>query len=113
MSELAFLPAHELARRLRRRELSSAELLGLYLERVARLDPGIHAVAVLDAERALERARAADAALARGESWGPLHGLPMTVKESFNVAGLPTTHGLEAWRGNIAGSETRVTAGWK
>jgi len=42
--------------------------------------------------------RAADTALARGERWGPLHGTPMTVKESFNVAGLPTTFGNPLWK---------------
>ena len=93
MNELAFLSAHELARRIRRMEVSALEVLDLHLSRVDRLDGAIRSVAVLDAERARERARAADAALARGESWGPLHGVPMTVKESFNVAGQPTTWG--------------------
>jgi len=105
MSELAFLPAHELAKRIRRRELSSTELLGLYLERIARFDPLLNAVPVLDTERALQRAREADAALARGDVWGPLHGVPMTVKESFNVAGLPTTYGFEAFRHHIADTD--------
>ena len=93
MSDPAFLPAHELARQLRRREIGAVELLAHYLARVAKLNPRLNAIAVLDAERALARAREADAALARGEIWGPLHGLPMTVKESFNVQGLPTTFG--------------------
>ncbi|MBI5719684.1 MAG: amidase [Burkholderiales bacterium] len=99
MPDIAFLPAHELARRLRRRELGSLELLEHYLARIGRLNPKVNAVIALDAERARERARAADDALARGEGqvWGPLHGLPMTVKESFNVAGLPTTYGYPAF----------------
>src|SRR3990167_4814986 len=105
MSDLAFLPAHELARRIRRRQLSSVELLELSLERISRLGAPISAVVVLDAERARLRARAADEALARGESWGPLHGLPMTVKESFNIAGLPTTYGFAAHADNIASSD--------
>jgi amidase len=94
---VALLPAHELARRLRRGELSSLELLDHYLARIDRLNPALNAVVVLDAERARARAREADAARARGESWGPLHGLPMTVKESFNVSGLPTTYGYQAF----------------
>ena len=102
MSELAFLPAHELARRIRRKEIPSHELLALYLDRIARLGGPINAVPVLDAERATARAREADAALARGELWGPLHGVPMTVKESFNVTGLPTTYGFTAYANNIA-----------
>jgi len=102
--DIAFLPAHELARRLRRREIGALELLERYLARVARLNPQLNAIVVLDAERARQRAREADAALARGEGhlWGPLHGLPMTVKESFNVAGLPTTYGYAAFADNRA-----------
>lgn len=100
--DIAFLPAHELARRLRRREVGALELLDHYLARVQRLNPRLNAVPVLDAERARERAREADAALDRGVSWGPLHGVPMTVKESFNVAGLPTTYGYPAFAENRA-----------
>jgi amidase len=100
MNELAFLPAHELVQRIRRKQVSALELLDLCLARIQRLDPAIRAVPVLDAERARERARQADAALARGEVWGPLHGVPITVKEAFNVAGLPTTWGYESLRDN-------------
>ena len=102
MTSLAFLPAHELALRIRRRELSSAELLSLVLQRIERHDGAINAVVVRDAERATVRAREADAALARGERWGPLHGVPITVKESFAVAGWPTTYGFEEHRANLA-----------
>ena len=102
MTDPALCSATELALRLRRRELSAVELLQHHLQRVERLNPALNAVVVLDAERALARAREADAALARGTCWGPLHGLPMTVKESFDVAGLPTTWGFEAQRGNVA-----------
>jgi amidase len=91
--DTAFLSATELLRALARRELSSAELLALYLDRVAKLNPRINAVVHVDAERARERAAAADAARARGESWGALHGLPITIKDSFEVAGMPCTSG--------------------
>jgi len=94
------MPAHELARLIRRKEVSALELLDVHLARVDRLNPAVRAVPVLDAERARERASAADAALARGQAWGLLHGVPMTVKEAFNVAGLPTTWGFEAMRDN-------------
>ena len=102
MTDLALLSATELALRLRRREVSALELLQHHLRRVERLNPALNAVVVFDTERALQHARDADAALARGEHWGPLHGLPMTVKESFDMPGLPTTWGFEALRGNIA-----------
>ena len=95
-------PAHELARLLRQRQLSAVELLRLYLQRVDRFNPQLNAVVVRLDEAALARAHAADAALARGELWGPLHGLPMTVKESFDVAGTPTTWGFEAQRQHLA-----------
>jgi amidase len=105
MDALAFLPAHELARRIRRRELSALDLLDRYLARIDQLNPQLRAVVAFDAERARARARDADAALARGECWGPLHGVPMTVKEAFNVAGLPTTWGFEAWRDHRPASD--------
>jgi amidase len=103
-SDIAFLPAQELARRLRRREIGARELLEHYLARIERLNPTLNAVVVFDAERARQRADEADAALAKGPDalWGPLHGVPMTVKESFNVAGLPTTYGYTAHADNRA-----------
>jgi len=94
--------AIELVGHVRRRETTAVQLLQWHLDRVARLNPALNAVVVLDAERAMVRAREADAALARGELWGPLHGLPMTVKESFDVPGLPTSWGLPEQRGNVA-----------
>ena len=93
MTELHFRSATELTRALRRKEVSSLELLDHYLARVEKLNPRINAVVHVDAARARERARAADAALARGESWGALHGLPITIKDSFEVAGMPCTSG--------------------
>ena len=92
-AELGFRSAVDLAARLRRREIGSEELTRYFIERIEKHDPKLNAVVVRDFERALAAARAADAALARGESLGPLHGLPMTIKESFDVAGLPTTWG--------------------
>jgi amidase len=78
---------------LARGELSSLELLDALLERVEQRNPAINAVVALDVERARERAHEADAARGRGESWGALHGLPMTIKDSIEVVGMPTTSG--------------------
>ena len=100
MSDLALLPAVELARRLRERSVGCVELMRHHLDRVARLNPAINAVVYTDPEAALARANEADAALARGEAWGPLHGLPMTVKDSIAVAGMPTTCGLPRLKDN-------------
>lgn len=93
MSDLSFAPARVLAGRLARRELSSRELLEHYVARLERHGAELNAVVTLDLERARERADRADAALARGESWGPLHGLPVTIKDTFETAGIRTTAG--------------------
>jgi amidase len=93
MPDLAFRTATELLADLRDRKLSCRELLEHQLGRVERLNPRLNAIVTLDAERARRRADEADAALARGERWGPLHGLPMTVKDCFETAGLRTTAG--------------------
>ena len=68
-------------------------MLKAYLERVDRFNPALNALVVDDRRSAMNRARAADRALAKGELWGPLHGLPMTVKECFDLVGQPTTWG--------------------
>jgi amidase len=91
--ELAFLPAVELLTLLDQGELSSRELLDAYLDRVDRLNKSVNAIVTLDAERAHQRATEADEARAHGESWGPLHGLPVTVKDVFETDGLRTTAG--------------------
>jgi len=85
-----FLPAVKLAEMTRQREIGCLELLDHYIARVERLDGPINAVAVRDFDRARVRARSLDQAVDRS---APLFGVPMTVKESFDVAGLPTTRG--------------------
>ena len=91
MTDPAWLPATRLASLLRLRKVGCLELLDHYLARVDSFNPALNAIVVTDIPRARRRAREADRALARGERWGPLHGVPMTVKDSFHVAGLPTT----------------------
>jgi len=90
---LCWLPATELARRLRRRQLTAVEVLEAHLEQIEEHNPTLNAVVSLDADRARQLARAADAALKRGEILGPLHGVPMTLKDAHDVAGLRTTLG--------------------
>jgi amidase len=85
--------AGRLAQAIAARELSSRELLDLYLDRIDRLGPPINAVVTLDAERAQAAADAADATTARGESRGPLHGLPITIKDAIEVEGMRSTGG--------------------
>jgi amidase len=96
----AYRTAGDLVKALADRQVSSRELVDASIARIEALDPKINAVVVRDFDRARAAADAADAALARGERH-PLLGLPMTVKEQFNVAGLPTTWGhpkFKDWR---------------
>src|SRR5947208_14437347 len=108
MLDIPFRSARQLAAEIRKQKIGCLELLDLYVGRVEKYDGALNAVVVRDVERARARARAADRALASGDSWGPLHGVPMTVKESYDVAGLPTTWGVPTHKGNIAASDAVV-----
>ncbi len=105
MSELAFLSATAIAARIRSRELGCEEVLRHYLDRVDRYNGRLNALVVDVREQALEQARAADRAVAAGDDLGPLHGVPMTIKESYNLAGTPTTWGNPVWKDNIASED--------
>lgn len=102
MSELAQLSATELAAKIKAREISSVELTKLYIDRIEKYDGDINAVVVRTFDDALERAKDADETLAKGQNLGPLHGVPMTIKESYVIAGTPSTWGIEAFRNNVA-----------
>jgi hypothetical protein len=91
---IGFRTAVELSRMVRNREIGAVELTEYLIGRIERFDEAINAVVVRDFDRALDAAAAADRALASGEAVGPLHGVPMTIKEAYDVAGLPTTLGL-------------------
>ncbi len=91
--DLDYATANELTGAIRDRELSSRELLGHMLARVEQRNRGLNAIVALDADRAWAAASAADAATARGEAAGPLHGLPMTVKDVWETEGLVTSAG--------------------
>jgi len=85
--------ATRLAEAVRHREIASRELLSLALDRIERINPKLNAVVTLDVERAAAQAAAADDVTAHGESTGPLHGLPITVKDALETAGLRSTGG--------------------
>jgi amidase len=101
--------AGQMAAALADRTVSAMELFEAAVERIERLDGPINAVVVRDFDRARETAKEADAALARGER-RPLLGVPMTVKEAFNVAGLPTTWGSEQFKDWIAPTDATAVA---
>jgi amidase len=86
---------------IRHGEITSIELLNLYLDRIQRYNNDINAVVALDITAARARAVEADKALAQGQDWGPLHGVPMTVKDVFEVVGMPTTSGDPVLKGYI------------
>jgi amidase len=103
-SPWSFMIAIEMSAALKAKRVSSVELVQHAIGRIERHDDKINAICVRDFDRALEAARAADAALARGDS-RPLLGIPLTVKESYNVAGLPTTWGFPAQKDFIASED--------
>ncbi len=105
MTDLHFQSATDLAQRIRHRETTSRDLLEHFLARVDRLNPAINAVVVQDRAGARAAADAADAAQARGDALGPLHGVPMTVKESYDLAGTTTTWGIPELRDNLVHSD--------
>jgi amidase len=109
LNDYAAATAGGLAAALAAREVSAVELCDAAIARIERLDGSINAVVVRDFDRAMDAARAADAALARGRRQ-PLLGVPMTVKESFNVEGLPTTWGLTSAKDWIAPSDAVAVA---
>ncbi|MEO2173510.1 MAG: amidase [bacterium] len=102
MSALAHLSALELAQKIRDKEITSVELTQLYIDRIEEFDGDINAVVVRIFDDALACARRADEAIAAGEEVGPLHGIPMTIKESYVIADTPSTWGVEAFRNNVA-----------
>jgi amidase len=96
-----FRSAKQLAADIRRRKIGALEALDLFLARVDRFNPQLNAIVASDVDAARRRARRADAALRTGKVWGPLHGVPMTVKESYDVVGMPTTWGLSELKDNM------------
>jgi amidase len=95
MDEIIGASALSLGRAIRDRRVSSAEVVAAYLEQIDQVNPAINAVVQRVDERARAAAAAADAALARGETGGPFHGVPFTVKDIFDVAGVVSAAGLE------------------
>lgn len=106
-ADLNFAPAHELAARLRARELSPVELMEATLRRIDLINPKLNAfVSLFPAEQLLAEARRVADALARGEELGPLAGLPLGVKDLEDAAGLPNTHGSLLFREVVADRDT-------
>jgi amidase len=103
--------ATELTAALRAKEISSRELLDVYLDRIDRLDRGsVNAVVTLDVDRARTTAAAADDALARGEDVGPLHGLPITIKDAIETEGIRSTGGAVELADHVPAADAPAVA---
>ena len=108
--ELTSATATELARLIAARDVAAVEVVAAHVRRIADVNGAINAVVALDAERALARARAADDALAGGERWGPLHGVPFTVKDNLSAAGLPMAIGAPERAGIVPDADATAVA---
>jgi amidase len=107
---LHYLSLDEVARRLKARQLTSVEATRSILDRIGRLDPRLKAYATLTPERALADAERLDGETAAGRSRGPLHGVPIAVKDLCNTAGVATAAGMAIHRGNVPAKEATVVA---
>jgi len=110
MHELLSRSATQIAAAIREREVSSEEITRAALERIDEVNPKLNAVVVLAADRALEEARAADAQTAREESMGPLHGVPITLKDSHDTEGVVTTGGTTGLTGKMPDADSPPVA---
>jgi amidase len=103
------LGACDLASGIHEGSFTAVEALRAVVDRIHACNPALNAIVYPCFEAALDRARVADEALARGESWGPLHGVPVTVKENVDVAGMPTPNGVAAFEQVVAPDDSPVT----
>lgn len=110
MSEPCELSALEARRLIAERRLSPVELLESCLRRIERVNPAVNAFVALDVERAREAARAAERAVKSGEALGPLHGLPLGVKDLNNTAGLRTTYGSLIYKDFVPEQDEHLVA---
>src|SRR5512145_704238 len=107
---LTVLGAKQLAREIAERRVAAAEAVEAHILRIESTEDRVHAVVAERFAAAEEEAEAADIALARGDTLGPLHGVPVSVKEAFDVAGLPTTGGLPGRRTHRAETDAPLVA---
>ncbi len=110
MTNLPFVPAHQLAQMIRDRQVSAAEVLDAYLAQITKHNSKLNAICTLDEENARARAKQADLAIASGENWGALHGVPVTIKDIFETAGIRTTAGYIPLKNYIPQQDATVVS---
>jgi amidase len=108
IDELVFMTASHLAKLVRKRKVSSEEVVEAHLSHITRSNPDLNAVVTVDGEQAMQKAREADKALSHEEIWGPLHGVPVTVKDNFQTAGMRTTFGSSNTTGYYPSQDATV-----
>jgi len=110
MTNLTFISVHALAQMIREREVSSLEVIDTYLTQIVKHNSNLNAICTLNQDNARLRARQADEALARGENWGLLHGVPITIKDIFETEGLRTTAGYIPLKNYVPSLDATVVA---
>jgi amidase len=110
MRDPVFSTTTRLAAAIRGRDVSATEALEAHLRQIDKHNPALNAIVTIDAERARTRAREADDELARGRTWGPLHGVPFTLKDAFATAGVKTTVGFPPLAGFVPADDSAVAA---
>ena len=109
-SEIVFSTASQLANSIRGGEISATDVLEAHLDQIARHNPQVNCIATLNEEEARRSALEADAALGRGEVWGPLHGVPVTLKDSLETAGLRTTSSHPPLTNHVPREDSTIAA---
>jgi len=109
-TDLTALSARTLAEAIRTRAVSSEEVVAAHLARIDAINPAVNAIVSYRPDEALAEARELDALAARGVSRGPLHGLPIAVKDLMDVAGVRTTHGSRIYKDHIAENDSVIVA---
>jgi len=110
MSDLTFLPAVIMAKLIREKKISPVELADAHLAKIERMNPKLNAFVHVDAERVRREARAAEAAVIAGKKLGPLHGVPISIKSSLDVAGMRCESGTRLRAGHIATQNATLVA---
>jgi amidase len=108
--DLHYASASTLARAIRQKEVSALEVVEACLRRIESVNPKVNALVLSTSEAARDAARQADAALARGQSLGPLHGVPFSIKDSLDTMGVVTTAGTAGWASRVPPRDATVVA---
>src|SRR5436309_15676571 len=108
--DIVFSSTRQLAAAIRAGDVSATEVLEAHLAQIERHNPALNAIVTMDAEQARKRAHEADEALARGQMWGLLHGVPFTLKDAHATAGMRTTTGFPPLANYVPQEDSTVTA---